>query len=185
VPNIRGVHDVRHMDIHTAKPYVPESSLVEVEIAIGKLKSYKSRSTHQIPAEIFKAWGQTSCSEIHNLFRSIQNKEKLSQQSKDSIIAPINNKGDKSDCNNYRGISPLLTAYKILSKILLAKLIPYVSEIIEDHQCGFCCNRSTTDQIFYIHQTLDKEWGYKGIAHQLFINFKRNKFFTIFCLNLV
>jgi hypothetical protein len=45
VLNIHGVHDIRQMDIHTAKPLVPEPSLVEVEIVIGKLKSYKSPGT--------------------------------------------------------------------------------------------------------------------------------------------
>jgi hypothetical protein len=33
---MHGVHYVRQMDIHTAEPLVPEPSLVEVEIAIGK-----------------------------------------------------------------------------------------------------------------------------------------------------
>jgi hypothetical protein len=40
---VHGVHDVRQMDIHTAEPLVPEPSLVEVEIATGKLKSYRSQ----------------------------------------------------------------------------------------------------------------------------------------------
>jgi hypothetical protein len=77
------------------------------------------------------------------------------------------------DCNNYLGISLLLTAYKILSNILLARLTPYVNEIIGDHQCGFCCNRSTMDQIFYIWQILEKKWEYNGMVHQLFIDFKK------------
>jgi hypothetical protein len=34
---------------------VPEPSLVEVEIAVGRLKSYKSPGTDQIPAELIKA----------------------------------------------------------------------------------------------------------------------------------
>jgi hypothetical protein len=37
VLNVQGVHD-RQMDIHTAEPLISEPSLVEVEIAIGKLK---------------------------------------------------------------------------------------------------------------------------------------------------
>jgi hypothetical protein len=106
------------MDIHTAEPLVPEPSLVEVEIAIGKLKSYKSPGTHQIPTELIKAVSETLYSEIHKLICSIWNKEELPQQWKESIIVPIYKKGDKTDCNNYQGISLLSTAYKILSNIL-------------------------------------------------------------------
>jgi hypothetical protein len=54
VLNVHGVHDVRQMDIHTAEPLVPELSLVEVEIAIGKLKRYKFPRTDQIAAEFIK-----------------------------------------------------------------------------------------------------------------------------------
>jgi hypothetical protein len=189
--NKHGVHDVRQMDIHTVEPLVPEPSLVEVEIAIGKLKSYKSPGTDQIPAELIKAGGETLCSDIHKLICSIWNKEELPQQWKESIIVPIHKKDDKTDGNNYPGISLLSTAYKILSTILLAKLTPYVNEFIDDYQCGFRRNRSTTDQIFYIRQILEKKWEYNGTMHQLFIDFKeayysvKREFFTIFCLNMV
>jgi hypothetical protein len=61
----------------------------------------------------------------------------------------------------------------MLSNILLSRLIPYADEIIEDHQCGFRRNRSTTDQIFYIRQILKKKCEYNGIVHQLFIDFKK------------
>jgi hypothetical protein len=103
----------------------------------------------------------------------IWHKEELPQRWKESIIVPIHKKGDKADCNNYRGISILSAAYKILSNILLARLTPYVNEIIEDHQCGFRRNSSNTDQIFYIQQTLEKKWKYSGTLHQLFIDFKK------------
>jgi hypothetical protein len=173
VLNVHGVHDVRQMDIHTTEPLVPEPSLVEVEIAIGKLKSYKYPGTDNIPAELIKAGGETLYSEIHRLICCIWNKEELPQQWKVSIIVPIYKKGDKTDCNNYRGISLLSTAYKILSNILLARLTPYVNEIIGDYQCGFCRNRSTMDQIFYIRQILEKKWEYNGTKYQLFIDFKK------------
>jgi hypothetical protein len=71
--HVHGVHDVRQMDIHTAEPLVPEPSLVEVEIAIGKLKSYKSPGTDHIPAELIKAGGETLYSEIHKPICSIWN----------------------------------------------------------------------------------------------------------------
>jgi hypothetical protein len=65
VLNVHGVHDFMQMDIHTAEPLVPEPSLFEVEIAIINLKSYKSPGTGQIPANFFKAGGETLRSEIH------------------------------------------------------------------------------------------------------------------------
>jgi sorting nexin-29 len=83
----------------------------------------------------------------------------LPDQWKESIIAPIHKIGDKIDCNNYRGISMLSTSYKILSNILLSWLRPQTDEIIGDQQCGFRCNRSTTDQTFCIHQIPEKKIG--------------------------
>jgi hypothetical protein len=59
VLNVHGVHDVRQMDIHTAEPLVPEPSLVEMEVAIGKLNMYKSLGTDQSPGELIKAGGET------------------------------------------------------------------------------------------------------------------------------
>jgi hypothetical protein len=62
------------------------------------------------------------------------NKEELTEQWKELIIVPIYEPGDKTDCSNYRGMSLLSITYKILSNILLSRLMPYVEEIIE-HQC--------------------------------------------------
>jgi hypothetical protein len=73
--NVHGVDNVRKLAIHIAEPVVPEPSLVEVEIAIGKLKSYKFLGTDQILAELIKAGGETLCSEIHRMICSIWNKE--------------------------------------------------------------------------------------------------------------
>jgi hypothetical protein len=145
------------MNIRTTEPLLPESSFVEVEIVIGMLNSYKSPSTDNIPAELIKAADETLYSEVHRLICCIWNKEELPQQWKESINLPIYKKGDKTDCNNYREISFLSTAYKILSNILLTRLTPQVNEIIGDHQCGFRRNRSNTDQIFYIRQILEKK----------------------------
>jgi hypothetical protein len=60
------------------------------------------------------------------------NKEELPYQWKVPTTVPIHKKADKTDKDNYQGISLLSTAYKILSNILLARLTPYVNEIIGD-----------------------------------------------------
>jgi len=85
---------------------------------------------------LIKAGGITICYEIHRHIISIWNKEDLPEEWKELIIVPMYQKGDKTDCSNYTGISLLLTAYKILSNILLSRLTPYAEEIIGDHPCG-------------------------------------------------
>jgi hypothetical protein len=102
-----------------AEPLVPGPSRLEVEIVIAKLKKYKSPGSDEILAELIQAGGEILLSEIHKLINSVWNKKELPDQWKESIIAPIHKKGDKTDCNNYRGISLLSTSYKILSNILL------------------------------------------------------------------
>ena len=52
--NVQGVDDIKHTEIHTAEPLVPEPSAFEVELAIEKLKSHKSPGIDQIPAELDK-----------------------------------------------------------------------------------------------------------------------------------
>jgi hypothetical protein len=112
VLNIYGEGGVRQTEMHRAEPFVPEPSTSEVEVAIGKLKRYKSQGVDQIPAELIVAGGETLHSEIHNLIKLIWNKE-LPHQWKESVVIPIHKKGDKADCSNYRGISLLSTSYKI------------------------------------------------------------------------
>jgi len=137
---------------------LPEPSVFEVELAIEKLNNNKSPGIDQIPAEMIKAGCRTIRCEIRKLIISIWNEEELPDEWKESIIVPIYKKRDKTDCNNYRGISLLPTTYKVLSNILLSRLIPYAEEVIGDHQCGFRRNRSTTDNIFSIRQILEKKW---------------------------
>jgi hypothetical protein len=86
---------------------------------------------------MIKAEGSTIFSEIHKLINYIWSTEELPEQWKELVIVPIYKKSDKTDCINYRGVSLLSNTYKILSNILLSKLIPCAKEITGDHQCGF------------------------------------------------
>ena len=167
--NVHGVNDARQTEIHTAEPLASEPSASEFQLAIEKIKSHKSPGIDQITVELTKP---IRC-EDRKLIISIWNKEELPEEWKESIMVPIYKKGDKTYYCNYRGISLLPTTYKLLSNILLSRLPPYAEEIVGDYQCGFRCNRSTTDHIFCIHQILEKKWQYNAAVHQLFIEFKK------------
>jgi hypothetical protein len=54
---------------------LPESSASEVEVAIERLKRYKSPGVDHIPAEQIQAGGETLHSEICKLIKLIWNKK--------------------------------------------------------------------------------------------------------------
>jgi hypothetical protein len=101
--NVHMVSDVRQIKIYIAEPSVCDPSPFEFKIATAKLKRYKSPVSDQILAELIQGGSETLWSEIHKLINSIWNKEELPDQSKESITVPIQRKGDKTDCSNYRG----------------------------------------------------------------------------------
>jgi hypothetical protein len=62
----------------------------------------------EIPAELGQAGGGKLLSVIHKLINYVWNKEELPDQWKDSVIVPVHEKGGKTCCNNYRGISNVI-----------------------------------------------------------------------------
>jgi hypothetical protein len=66
--------------MNTAELLVPESSPFEEEIAIAKLKKYKSPGSDKIPAEMIQEGCKTLQSEIHKLVNSIWSTEELPGQ---------------------------------------------------------------------------------------------------------
>jgi hypothetical protein len=71
---------------------VPEPSLFEEEIAIGKLRCYISPGTDNISAEFIKAGGERLYSEIRRFICCMWNKEELPQQRKEAVILSIYNR---------------------------------------------------------------------------------------------
>jgi hypothetical protein len=73
--NVHNDSDVRQIEEHAAEPLAPGPSRLEVEIAIGKFKKYKSPGSDQIPAELIQAEDKILLSVIHKLINSVWNKE--------------------------------------------------------------------------------------------------------------
>ena len=82
----------------------------EVSKAIKQTTSGKSLGMDGIPAEIFKSAGPVA---LETLL---------------SLLTLFNNRGSETDCGNYRGISLLSIAGKILARVTPNRLITNISE---------------------------------------------------------
>ena len=101
----------------------------EVKTAIKEMNSGKTPGADGIPAELYKVIGTTAFKAFHDILVSIWEEECMPADFRDATIATLyKNTGTKSDCGNYRGISLLSIAGKILAHILLDRLFSSVSE---------------------------------------------------------
>ena len=81
-----------------------------------------------------------------------------------AMISPIHKKGDKSDVNNYRGISLLCTVSKIFTKILNIKMTTWVDINckLDESQAAYRKGYSTIDHIFSLYCIAQKFTCRKG-----------------------
>ena len=73
-----------------------------------------------------------------------------------NIVTLHKNKGDRSDCNNYRGISLLSVVGKVFARVALTRLQILAERTLPESQCGFRTGRSTIDTIFSVRQLQEK-----------------------------
>ena len=128
----------------------------EVRKAVKQMKCNKASGGDGIPAEVYKYGGTALVRHLHRLFLKIWKHEEVPQELKDASIVTIFKKGSRTECGNYRGISLLSVAGKILAKVLLNRLQPLSESIIPETQCGFRPGRGTTDMIFSARQVQEK-----------------------------
>ena len=133
-------------------------SFDEVQRAVRKTNSHKAPGIDGLPAEVYKYGGDQLLEKLTSLFTLCWSKGEVPGDLRDAVIVSLyKNKGEKSDCSNYRGVTLLSTAGKILARVLLDRLIPAIAEeVLPESQCGFRANRGTTDMIFVLRQIQEK-----------------------------
>ena len=93
----------------------PAPDLQEVKAEIGRLKNNKAAGIDQLPAELLKHGGETLATALYWAITKIWEGEILPEEWMEGVVCPIYKKGDKLDCCNYRAITVLSAAYKVLS----------------------------------------------------------------------
>jgi len=108
---------------------------------------------------------------IYEPIVQIWNNEKIPSCWAEALICPIHKTGDVQNCENFRGISLVNIAYRVLSVVLYGRLKPYTDKIIGHYQCGFREGVSTIDQIQTLRQILEKT-EFQIETHHLFVDFR-------------
>ena len=129
----------------------------ELSKAIDSLSCGKAPGKDGIPPEVLKCGKPVLLQHLHELLCLCWKMGHVPQDMRDAnIVTLYKNKGDRSDCNNYRGISLLSIVGKVFARVVLTRLQSLASRVYPESQCGFRAGRSTVDMIFSLRQLQEK-----------------------------
>ena len=128
-------------------------------LALQGMSNGKATGVDDLPVELLK--GCLDCEDTLSHFTDILCRiwfeEEVPQSWKDALIVVIYKKGDKTQCGNYRGISLISHAGKVLLKIVQHRLSDHLEKkgLLPEAQSGFRPGRSTTDMLFVARRVME------------------------------
>ena len=88
----------------------------EIPAVVRGMPNWKAVGPDSLPAELLKIDHPEFIRYFHNLLVNVWRTGNVPQQWKDATIKVLHEKKDRSDCNNYRGISLVAHSGKVLLK---------------------------------------------------------------------
>ncbi|XP_043476186.1 uncharacterized protein LOC122507501 [Leptopilina heterotoma] len=147
----------------------------EITKAMKNMKKGKAAGIDNIPYEVWMYGGVDLIDRFYTVIKKVWDGAGFPEDWKMAIITPIYKKEDPNDVKNYRGLSLLVTAYKIYTKVIKERLEKEVEgkNILPEGQAGFRKKRSTIDNIFVLNHVTQKARGKKDKVYGMFIDLKK------------
>ena len=130
----------------------------------------KARRGDGIPVELFQILKDDALKVLHSICQQIWKTQQWPQDWKRSVFIPIPKKGNAKEYSNYRTITLISQASKVMLNILQARLQQYVNCELPDVQAGFRKGRGTRDQIANIHWIIEKAKEFQENTYLCFID---------------
>ena len=144
------------------RPLDDVPSRYEVEEAIHALANRKVVGPDGLPAELLKVLADkgelNTLGKFHDIIVAVWRGGGVLQQWKDATIKVLHQKKDRPECGNYRGISLMAHAGKVLLKVIAGRLSDYCERenILPEEQRGFRPQRSTVDMMLFVVRRLQE-----------------------------
>ena len=104
----------------------------EFDHAVDSMKKSKATGPDEIPAEVWQN-SNVAREQLFKFLQQVWNKEVVPENLAACIfVMMFKNKGSPDDCSKYRALGLLNHAYKIMSVILLKRLVDECTEFFSD-----------------------------------------------------
>lgn len=129
----------------------------EFEKALRDLKGKKAPGVDNIPGELLKKSGDKLKKELYNLVCNIYKTGELPKDFVKCIIVPIPKKSNARSCQQYRTLSLVCHASKIVTRIIMKRIEKQIDENLSDDQFGFRKGVGTREAILALRQVIEKQ----------------------------
>ena len=147
-------------------------SIKDIKKALAGLKNGKAAT--DIPNEILKAGGDPMAKVLKTLFDVVLESECIPSEWGKGTIVPIPKPGgDKSNLNDYRGISLLSCVFKLFERVILVRLKKLTNDQLEEVQGGFREGRDCMDQLFVLQQSLCSRAAAGKVTYVAFVDLSK------------
>ena len=145
----------------------------EVKWALGNILMNIASGGDGIPVELFHILKDDAVKVLHSVCQKIWKTQQWPQDWKRSVFILIPKKGNAKECWNYRTISLISHASKVMLKIFQARLQQYMNCEIPDVQAKFRKGTGTRDQIANIHWIMEKARMFQKNIYLCFIDYAK------------
>ena len=152
-----------------------EISIEEIQKAVKQLKNNKAVGIDQVKNEMIKASVPVIIKALKNIFNAILTKQYYPSEWKKGIIINLFKTGDKTNTDNYRGLTVNSCLGKLFNCILNNRLTDFLdkNKIIHDSQIGFKKKARTSDHIFILNTIFRKYVKSNQKLFVCFVDFKK------------
>ena len=109
-----------------------------------------------IPIELWKAAGDEGVDILWRICKLIWSKGEWPKDWCRAVFIPLPKKGNLKECSNYRTISLIVHASKVLLKIIKARVKLHYDREMAEEQAGFVEGKGTREQIVNIRIIIEK-----------------------------
>ena len=146
---------------------------LQIKNAIKDMKNSKAAGIDNITEEMMKADIDTTVDVLHQLLSLIWEEERIPEDWCKGLIVKLPKNGDLTNCSNWRGITLMPTAAKVMGKVIIKGISKGVDKKLRKEQAGFRSGRSKIEQIFMLRNIIEQSVEWNASLYICFIDYEK------------
>src|SRR6267154_2030669 len=125
----------------------PQVLKSEILLALSEMKEGKAVGVDEIPAEMLKSLGEKAIQELCDICQNMYEEGKWPDDFTTTTMIPLPKKNNAVNCSDYRTISLICHASKIMLKVLTKRIEARAGHLLGRSQFGFRKGCGTRDAV--------------------------------------